>query len=171
MSLRPSIARSPVACSGDMYCGVPSDSPVCVMRAPPALMTASAMPKSATTGCAVLEQNVLGLEIAMNDAVRVRVVERARDRRSRCEPLRRPAAASRDRAVRAAIRLRRTASRRTAVRPLRPSRTAAAGWDAGGCAVTRISLRKRSTPSTAPQLRVEHLERDEPRRARRSRAR
>ena len=79
MSLRPSITRSPVACSGDMYCGVPSERPVCVMRAPPAFEIASAMPKSATTGCPSLEQNVLGLEVAVDHAVRVRVVERAGD--------------------------------------------------------------------------------------------
>jgi hypothetical protein len=48
-SVRASMARSPIACSGLMYCGVPSESPVCVMRAPPALCTASAMPKSATS--------------------------------------------------------------------------------------------------------------------------
>ena len=78
MSVRPSIARSPVACSGVMYCGVPSESPVCVTRSPPALLTASAMPKSATSGCAVVQQDVLRLEIAVDDAVPVRVVERAR---------------------------------------------------------------------------------------------
>ena len=36
------------------------------------------MPKSATTGCPSLEQDVLGLEVAVDDAVLVRVVERAR---------------------------------------------------------------------------------------------
>ena len=48
-SARASMVRSPIACSGAMYCGVPSDRPVCVMRCPPALCTARAMPKSATT--------------------------------------------------------------------------------------------------------------------------
>jgi hypothetical protein len=47
-SLRASMPRSPVACSGDMYCGVPSDRPVCVRRLPPASFTASAIPKSAS---------------------------------------------------------------------------------------------------------------------------
>ena len=42
-------SRSPIACSGLMYCGVPSDMPVSVMRPPPAALTASAMPKSATS--------------------------------------------------------------------------------------------------------------------------
>jgi hypothetical protein len=34
-----------------MYCGVPSESPVCVIRAPPAFEIANAIPKSATSGC------------------------------------------------------------------------------------------------------------------------
>jgi hypothetical protein len=33
-----------------MYCGVPSEMPVCVTRAPPAFETANAIPKSAMTG-------------------------------------------------------------------------------------------------------------------------
>jgi hypothetical protein len=47
-SVRPVSSRSPVACSGLMYSGVPSDSPVSVSRVPPAALTASAIPKSAT---------------------------------------------------------------------------------------------------------------------------
>ena len=47
-SLRASTCRSPVACSGLMYCGVPSERPVSVSRFPPASFTASAMPKSAS---------------------------------------------------------------------------------------------------------------------------
>jgi len=35
-SLRAVLARSPIACSGLMYAGVPSESPVCVRRCPPA---------------------------------------------------------------------------------------------------------------------------------------
>ena len=50
-SLLASMSRSPVACSGLMYCGVPSDNPVCVRRPPPAFVTARAIPKSATTAC------------------------------------------------------------------------------------------------------------------------
>ena len=46
----PVVSFSPMACSGAMYCGVPSDIPVSVMRLPPALLHASAMPKSATSG-------------------------------------------------------------------------------------------------------------------------
>ena len=62
-----------------MYCGVPSESPVCVMRWPPACCTASAIPKSATSRVAALQQNVLGLDVAMNDAQLVRVAERVGD--------------------------------------------------------------------------------------------
>ena len=50
MSLRPSSAASPRACSGLMYSGVPIDMPVSVSRfAPPARSTSRAMPKSLTT--------------------------------------------------------------------------------------------------------------------------
>ena len=42
--------RSPVACSGLMYEGVPSDNPVAVIRSPATLLIARAMPKSATSG-------------------------------------------------------------------------------------------------------------------------
>ena len=80
MSVRASMARSPVACSGDMYCGVPSESPVCVIRAPPAFEIANAMPKSATSGWPSCNENILGLEIAVDDALAVRVVERRGDR-------------------------------------------------------------------------------------------
>jgi hypothetical protein len=47
MSLRPSSSRSPIACSGDMYAGVPTATPVTVNRESPA--AARAMPKSVTT--------------------------------------------------------------------------------------------------------------------------
>jgi len=62
-----------------MYCGVPSESPVCVMRAPPALETASAIPEVRDDRLPGLNENVLGLEVAVNDAARVRVVERVGD--------------------------------------------------------------------------------------------
>ncbi len=48
-SLRAVSSRSPVACSGLMYSGVPSERPVSVSRVPPAALTASAIPKSATS--------------------------------------------------------------------------------------------------------------------------
>ena len=43
--------RAPRHSSGAMYCGVPSASPVLVMRSPPACSSASAIPKSATSAC------------------------------------------------------------------------------------------------------------------------
>ena len=53
--------------------------PVSVIRLPPALLAASAMPKSATSALAVVQQDVLGLDVAVDDAVAVGVVERAGD--------------------------------------------------------------------------------------------
>jgi hypothetical protein len=61
MSLRAVISRSPIACSGDMYCGVPMDMPVSVMRVPPALLAASAMPKSATSAAPSCSRMFSGL--------------------------------------------------------------------------------------------------------------
>src|SRR5438445_455903 len=49
-SLRPSSLGSELACSGLMYAGVPTESPVSVSRSRPAVLTARAMPKSATIG-------------------------------------------------------------------------------------------------------------------------
>ncbi len=46
MSLRPSTSRSPLACSGDMYVGVPTVLPVTVSRVPASI--ARAIPKSVT---------------------------------------------------------------------------------------------------------------------------
>ena len=43
------MSRSPAACSGDMYSGVPTDIPASVMRVSDAPVTPSAMPKSATS--------------------------------------------------------------------------------------------------------------------------
>ena len=73
MSLRPSISRSPTACSGDMYVGVPTAMPVAVSRVPPSI--ARAMPKSVTIArpLSAVEQNVVGLDVAMNDAAQMRV--------------------------------------------------------------------------------------------------
>ena len=51
MSLRASTVASPVACSGLMYAGVPSATPVSVSVSPPAALTARATPKSATRAC------------------------------------------------------------------------------------------------------------------------
>ena len=77
-----------------------------------------------------LQQNVLGLDVAMDHAVLVRVVERvgdlARDAQ-RVVDRKLPLARQADRA---ATRRRRTASRRTGVRRRRPSRAAAGCADA-----------------------------------------
>ena len=51
------------------------------MRPPAAALTASAMPKSATIGAAVVQQDVLGLDVAMDDALAVGVVEGVGDSR------------------------------------------------------------------------------------------
>ena len=79
MSLRPSSSRSPIACSGDMYAGVPTATPVTVSRESPA--AARAMPKSVTTARPVdaVEQDVVGLHVAVHDAARVRVRQRVGD--------------------------------------------------------------------------------------------
>ena len=160
MSVRPSMTRSPVACSGLMYCGVPNESPVCVMRVPPALLTASAMPKSATSGWPVVEQDVLRLEVAVDHVVAVRVVERTRDRG-------RDANGFVDRQLLLAIesRAQRFAfDERHHVEQQLPSASpeSNSGSRFGCCrfAVTWISARNRSTPSTAPSSGLQHLERD-----------
>ena len=62
-----------------MYCGVPSDSPVCVIRAPPALRNRQRDAEVRHEGLPLVHQDVLGLEVAVNDAVPMRVVERARN--------------------------------------------------------------------------------------------
>src|SRR5213592_4444024 len=50
-SHRPSSSRSPAACSGLMYSGVPMASPTSVTCSPPAWKMARAIPKSASTAC------------------------------------------------------------------------------------------------------------------------
>ena len=110
---RPSPARG--SCSAACRGSAPSRS-----SAPPAAaLTASAMPKSATSALPVVQQDVLGLDVAVDHAVAVRVVERVGHLAWRCAPPRRRRAASRGRAGRAASRPRRTASRRRGSR--RPS--------------------------------------------------
>ena len=51
MSLRPSIAGSPLACSGLMYSGVPTTNPVCVIPGSSSSQQARAIPKSASSAC------------------------------------------------------------------------------------------------------------------------
>ena len=79
MSLRASMAFSPIACSGLMYCGVPSERPVCVMRAPPALLHRERDAEVGDQRVPALQQDVLGLDVAVDDAERVRVAERVGD--------------------------------------------------------------------------------------------
>ena len=59
-----------------MYCGVPSERPVCVIRWPPALLHGERDAEIGDQRVAALQQDVLRLDVAMDHAVRVRVVER-----------------------------------------------------------------------------------------------
>ena len=59
-----------------MYAGVPSASPVSVSRSPPAASRARAMPKSATSAWPLEQQDVLRLDVAVDDPLRVRIVQR-----------------------------------------------------------------------------------------------
>ena len=88
-------SRSPAACSGLMYAGVPTVSPVSVSCSRSAASSARAMPKSATSACPSGEEDVLGLDVAVDDAVLVGVVERRRRLRARSRPRPRPGAARR----------------------------------------------------------------------------
>ena len=92
-----------------------------VRRPVRAALIAFAMPKSVTTARAAGEQHVVRLDVAVHDAVLVRVGERARhvaQDADRFGDRQRPAAP----AARAATRPRRTASCSTAARPCRRPR-------------------------------------------------
>ena len=85
MSARASTWLSPAACSGDMYVGVPTDIPVPV-RLPPSDDVRRARRHDRARHAEVrehrvplLEQDVLRLDVAMDDALAVRVGERVRD--------------------------------------------------------------------------------------------
>ena len=159
-SLRPSSSRSPAACSGLMYAGVPIATPVPVSCSP---ARAVDRPRDAEVGderVPALEQDVLGLDVAVDDAARVRVARARRRPRGRSAARRRPGAASRGRAGRAATRPRRTASRSTG----RPSASpeSYSGRMCGCCrlAVVWISRRNRSAPMRGGELGPEHLDGD-----------
>ena len=62
-----------------MYDGVPTTMPVCVSSTSPARLATRAMPKSATSACPVLQQHVLGLDVAMDDPFAVGKGERIGD--------------------------------------------------------------------------------------------
>ena len=59
-----------------MYSGVPTPSPVSVMPPTPAAVIARATPKSATTACPLVQQDVLRLDVAVDHAVGMGVVQR-----------------------------------------------------------------------------------------------
>ncbi len=61
-----------------MYCGVPSDRPVCVMRCAARLLNGERDTEIRDERLAIVQQDVLGLDVAVDHAVAVRVVERAR---------------------------------------------------------------------------------------------
>ena len=81
-----------------MYAGVPIAMPSCGQRPRSARRRlrarrcALAMPKSVTTADAAGEQDVVGLDVAVDDAAFVRVGERFRDVAEDARPLRRSAA-------------------------------------------------------------------------------
>jgi len=73
--------RGPVlrpACSGLMYAGVPTASPVSVSRSTPALATAHAMPKSATRAWPLSSRMFSGLNVPMDHSAPVCVAQGVR---------------------------------------------------------------------------------------------
>jgi hypothetical protein len=76
-SLRASICFSPIACSGLMYCGVPSESPVCVMRCAAGLLHGERDAEVGDQRLPIVQQDVLGLDVAVDHALAMCVVERA----------------------------------------------------------------------------------------------
>ena len=77
-SLRPSIV-SPAACSGLMYAGVPTVTPTCVSSLGALRRRREhrlADPEVRDERVPFVQQDVLGLDVAVHDAVAVRVVER-----------------------------------------------------------------------------------------------
>ena len=150
MSVRASTG-SPSSCSGLMYSGVPITSPLCVSASSGESVIAFAMPKSTTFANlfarrVARDDDVVGLEIAMDDAELVRGVQsvgdlpRDVDRAARIER-----AFARERSP-TATRRRRTPSRGRRSCPLRRSRTPRRRSD-GECA-RRSTLRARTADAT-----------------------
>ena len=96
--------------------------------------SARAIPKSATIACLFGEQDVLRLDVAVDDPVPMRVVQRVGDFASDPKGIVDAEAAARDRAGAGATRPRRTASRTTAgwsASPESRTRTGCAGAEGG----------------------------------------
>ena len=151
MSLRASIVFSPIACSGDMYCGVPSESPVCVIRCPAGVLHGEGDAEVGDQRVPALQQDVLRLDVAMDDPCACARTRVRRPPRAQCAGRRRPGAAARAPAARAASHRRRTASRSRAGRRRRPSR---AGAGCAGAAAAPSSGSRRGTarrPVRAPR--------------------
>ena len=68
-----------------MYAGVPNDSPVCVIRSPPARLHGERDAEVRHERLPVLEQDVLGLDVAMDDR---RAGARSRARCATCVAMR-----------------------------------------------------------------------------------
>ena len=75
MSLRPS-TFSPVNCSGLMYAAVPIDMPVAVSFSPPASCTSARDAEVGHHGVPALEEDVLRLDVAVHDALPMRIRQR-----------------------------------------------------------------------------------------------
>ena len=140
---RPSPARG--SCSA--ACRATGRSASCGCRRPAA--TASAMPKSATSARAVVQQDVLRLDVAVDDAVAVRVVERAATSRAMRSASATGSCFSRSRRARSDLAL--DVRHHVEEQRRRPRRESNSGRMCGCCrvAVVRISARNRSAPMTA----------------------
>ena len=80
MSVAPSVSR-PSACSGDQYSGVPSSTPIVVARAAGARDAGEAEVGRDDAAAVALDEDVRRRQVAVDDALRVRVVERLADGR------------------------------------------------------------------------------------------
>ncbi|MEZ4588221.1 MAG: hypothetical protein R2909_17725 [Gemmatimonadales bacterium] len=69
------MARSPIACSGDMYCGVPRAQARLGHPLAAGGLDREGDPEVGHRGVAVLEQDVLGLDVAVDHPETVRVAE------------------------------------------------------------------------------------------------